>query len=153
MRASRIICHAEIPVSVFFSHTNKDTSFPSLLSFFSLSLPSRVPPHDAAMPASGVEMRCAVALCQRAADWTLASTVQQMFADFFFIQMSPEYWLGSQECRESSAVDTCSINPTWCVHVFGCDCMNYHKYEVRIRRVSLFVCFAQESLQIDYRKV
>lgn len=105
--------------------------------------PSLLPPHDTAMLASGMEMRCTVALCQRAADWTLAWMVQQMFADFF-IQISPEYWLGSQGCRESSAVDTCSINPTWCVHVFGCDCMNYHKYEmefsVSVCAICVFLC-------------
>lgn len=56
-----------------------------------ISLPSLFPPHDTAVLAglwwgfrNGNEMHGMVALCQRAADWTLAWMVQQMFADFFY---------------------------------------------------------------------
>lgn len=52
--------------------------------------------------------------------------------------MTPEYWLRSQECRESSAVDTCSNNPSSCVRVFGEDCTNYHDYP------SVWICGSGE---------
>lgn len=57
----------------------------SLLIFTNFPpLPSLVSQRDTAVLALGMEMRCLVALCQGAADWTLAWMVQQMFADFFF---------------------------------------------------------------------
>lgn len=110
--------------------------------------------------ASGMEMRCTVALCQRAADWTLAWMVQQMFANFslsfFKIQISPEYWLRSRGWRESAAVDDCSINPTWCVHVFQFDCMNYHKYVIEF--TVCYLCLSVSAcepggLEIGNRKL
>lgn len=65
------------------------TFFP--FHFPPISLPSLFPPHDTAVLAglwwgfrNGNEMHGMVALCQRAADWTLAWMVQQMFADFFY---------------------------------------------------------------------
>lgn len=44
---------------------------------------SSFPSLDTALLSSGMEMKHFVALCQRAADWTLAWMVQQMFADYF----------------------------------------------------------------------
>lgn len=168
-----LLTHSCVRVTIFFKLNTQafsfcrynNTPFPPSPALFPFPLPSNfthspflVPPHDTAVLASGMEMRCLVALCQRGADWTLAWMVQQMFADFF-IQISLEYWLTSQGCRERSAVDTCSINPTWCVHVFGCYCMNYHKYESGFSECAIFVFAsvsvhaAQESLKIENRQV
>lgn len=103
--------------------------------------------------ASRMEMRCRVARSQEAADWTLAWMVQQMFADFFKIQISPEYWLKGHGCRRSSSEDTCSINPTWCAHVFGRVRVNESKqemeYSVCSKCASVCVHVTQEGTGIE----
>lgn len=71
---------------------------------------SSFPSFDTAFLSSGMEMRCSVAPCQRAADWTLAWMVRQMFADCFIYLNEPgNLAIDRRVQRASEPLDTCAI--------------------------------------------
>lgn len=78
-----------------------------------------------------MEMRSPVAQCQRAADWTLAWMVEQMFAFFFFFfkfKLAQKFGSGASSAARTLPWTPALLTPTWCVHVSGCYCINYLKY-------------------------
>lgn len=91
--------------------------------------------------ASGMEMRCTVAPCQGVADWTLAWMVQQMFAVFFKFKLAQNIVLEAQGAERARQWTPALLTPhDHYVHMFGCDCINHHKYKTGFTACAICIC-------------